>query len=279
MKALVPDKRMDDFQKEVFGVIKSDSACYLPAKWVERNLGKKNMKPLRDVGDKVTVYISIDPPSHGSSFMGASAIVYTEKGQVYVVGTAEVGIKESEMIQLKHTVGRFVLRVLEQLVAPGRPYRNIEIVPIVECNNNEFQSNDIVTIITETARAAGSTYIMPFTKDYFKKSISEHIGVWTGVVEKLGGLQTIVALMQDKRIVVWDRCVTIGAVHLRRMQAPSLESALETLRTGLIEFKETPKGPSGKTASNNDDSAMAFILNVYWSYCVRATQVFSKDVW
>lgn len=144
------------------------------------------------------------------------------------------------------------------------------------CNNNEFQSNDLVSTVVQTTRSLGCSYSMPFTKAFFKKSISEFIGVWTGAVEKLGGLQSVVTLMQDRRIVVWDRCVTIGAVHLKRITMPKIGDALLTLRTGLCEFKETANGPSGKTSSNNDDSAMAFILSVYWSHCVRATQMFDK---
>lgn len=132
MKALVPSKRVDDFQKEVFGVIKADSTNYLPNAWVNELFSESNMKPLIDVDVKITVYIGIDPPSHGSSYMGCAAIVYTTKGQVYLVGTAEVSIKESEMIQLKSTAGRFVIRVIEQLKSPRRPYSAITVVPIVE---------------------------------------------------------------------------------------------------------------------------------------------------
>lgn len=83
------------------------------------------------------------------------------------------------------------------------------------CNNNSFQSNDLVTAITGTAFALRCPTKMPFTKSFFAKSISEHIGVYTQSVEKLGGLSTIMTLMQDKRIVIWDRAVTIGESHHR----------------------------------------------------------------
>lgn len=58
------------------------------------------------------------------------------------------------------------------------------------------------------------------------------------------------------------------------MREPSVFDAIETLAAELKEFKETEKGPSGKTNSDNDDSAMALILNVYWSYCIRANEMF-----
>lgn len=84
-------------------------------------------------------------------------------------------------------------------------------------------------------------------------------------------------LMQDRRIIIWDRCVTIGAVHLKRTTLPSIDASLKTLRESLIEFKETENGPSGKTANTNDDAAMALIILVYWSHCVRATQMFNES--
>lgn len=132
MKTLVPSKRMDDFQKEVYGVIAADNNNYLPAKYVDKFFCKKNMKPFHNVNDKVTVYIAVDPPSHGISFAGLSAILYTELGQIYVVGVAEVKIKESEMISLKNAISQFTRRVIEQLVTATRPYQNIRVVPIVE---------------------------------------------------------------------------------------------------------------------------------------------------
>lgn len=72
-----------------------------------------------------------------------------------------------------------------------------------------------MTAITGTAIAMRCQTKMAFTKDFFAKAISEHIGVFTQAVEKLGGLSTLMTLMQDKRLVIWDRCVTIGEIHQR----------------------------------------------------------------
>lgn len=134
------------------------------------------------------------------------------------------------MIQLKAVIGRFVVRIIEKLVGSNRRYPDVRVMPIVECNNNQFQSNDIVETIASTAKSLGCNYKMPFTRDFFRKSISEHIGVWTTSVEKLGGLQSLLTLMQDNRIVIWDKCVTIGAVHSKRSREVRIEDALETLR-------------------------------------------------
>ena len=45
-------------------------------------------------------------------------------------------------------------------------------------------------------------------------------------------------------------------------------------RCSLREFKETSRGPSGKSANTNDDAAMALIMAVYWSFSIRATEMF-----
>ena len=167
------------------------------------------------------------------------------------------------------------------------------------CNNNEFQSRTLVENIIDAAKARGTPYLMPFRTEYFKKSISEHVGVWSTNVNKLGGLQTLITLMQDARLVVWNRyvsfciaanvhgallyllliirggrCITIGSIYLKRLEAPTATAAIDILRDELVQFKETDKGPSGKTPSTNDDAAMALIMACYWSFCVRASGMF-----
>jgi len=70
------------------------------------------------------------------------------------------------------------------------------------------------------------------------------------------------------------RCVTVGSVYLKRLEAPTTAAAIETLCEELIQFKETERGPSGKTPSTNDDAAMALIMCCYWSFCIRANGMF-----
>lgn len=144
MKALVPAKRQDDFQKEVYGVIKEETTNYLPAKWISKFITPKAAQPFRGVSnEELVVYIGIDPPSHAVSCMGCCAIVYSAGergtdgmraggGTVYIVGTAEVNIKESQMMQLSTVVSTFTVKVLEQLVTRDRPFKNLRVVPIVE---------------------------------------------------------------------------------------------------------------------------------------------------
>ena len=90
MKDLVPAKRMADFQKEVYGVIKAEGNFYLPAKHVNKVFCVERMKPFVDMPRKITLYFSIDPPSHGVSYFGGAGIVYNNTGSVFLVGTCEV---------------------------------------------------------------------------------------------------------------------------------------------------------------------------------------------
>ena len=75
--------------------------------------------------------------------MGCCAIVYSAGslghngthvggGTVYIVGSAEIGIKESQMMQLSTIVSAFTVKVLEQLVTRDRPFKNMKVIPIVE---------------------------------------------------------------------------------------------------------------------------------------------------
>lgn len=115
---------------------------FFPEKWVNFFFNTDNAKDLENVSIRdLDLYISIDPPSHSESCMGLSAIVYSGDsspgehlvgGTVFVVGQAEVGVMESQMIELSTLVVRFTLKVLEQLVTLDRPAKNIRVIPIVE---------------------------------------------------------------------------------------------------------------------------------------------------
>jgi hypothetical protein len=96
MKDLVPAKRMADFQKEVYGVIKAEGNFYLPAKHVNKVFCVERMKPFVDMPRKITLYFSIDPPSHGVSYFGGAGIVYNSTGSVFLVGTCEVSPGEAD---------------------------------------------------------------------------------------------------------------------------------------------------------------------------------------
>jgi hypothetical protein len=264
---------------------------YFSEKWIRHHFSSERAKEFMGVSNKdLSVFIFVDPPSHAKSYMGLTALVYAQGadiededdswdsvgGGIYLVGVADISIESANMMALENVVYRFTNKVIDQLVTRKRPAKALRIVPIVECNNNEFQSVSLSTKILQTATLRNCRKGMPFNQDFFKKNISsDFVGVFTDKVNKMGGIQTLNQYMSEKRIYVWKNCVTMGNVHLTRSEVPSLDHALETLVTGLIQYKETEHGASGKTQSNTDDSATSLILNCYWSYCINVSGIYA----
>lgn len=266
MKDMVPGQRMDDYYKEVFGLVKNDDAYYLPSSLVEATFNLKNARRITNIATSPRVYITVDPPAKNSSHSGFNAGLFNEDGVWFTIGTAQLQTKESEIVQLNTIVSRFVTRVLTRFVDVTKTrMSSIEVVPIVECNNNEYISNEIVNTIKRTAMLSLKTkYFMPFTKDVFKDTIESNLGVWTNNAEKHGMLSQMIDMLTQKRIVIWNQCVTMGDVASARSEVVQIKTALEDLSIGLTQFKETKDGPSGKTATNEDDCAMAQLMGPFW---------------
>jgi hypothetical protein len=233
------------------------------------------MRKLVNLPEKPTVFIAADPPSHGKSYAGFTAGIYSSVGEFFILGMAEVNIEESSMAMLKTVTSTFAQRVLQQL-SVIIPLHTVRVIAIVEANNNEFQSNDMAQAIRDTATGMGAKYHMPFTKSVFPRGVSDNIGVFTHNVEKHGGIQTILTLMVENRFVLWDRMVTIGQVHLAQHDEPSQAQVLSILHEQLTEYKETENGPSGKTAATNDDIASSLQMLAYHSFCVKMIEAMNE---
>ena len=129
----------------------------------------------------------------------------------------------------------------------------------------------LVKSIRETAVILGAKACQPFKRRFFGTAISDNIGVLTTESNKLAMIQQTYSALFEGRVVVVRPLTTVGPVFLTRYEHPTPDVALDLLRAELIGFRETPKGPSGKSSDRNDDLAMAFLLGLYWSYCIRAT--------
>lgn len=145
-KDFVSEKYADDYKKEFRGVITESNNRFFPEKWIRHFFNMDHARPFDNMSNKnLDVYIAVDPPSHAVSFMGLNAIVYngehavkhhldltTPGGLIYLVGHAEVGVKDSQMLELSRLVISFTMKVLEALVNRNRPAKNIRVVPTVE---------------------------------------------------------------------------------------------------------------------------------------------------
>ena len=271
MRALVPAKQRSAFEAEIFGVMEQDSPTYFPIKLLDYVFDEKSTLRNPNLGKSPVVYISVDPASHDVSFMGMSAAAYTTDGQVVVLGLAEVSMHKCQIVQVTMCVTRFVEQTFQNV--PLRRYKSsaIRVIPIVECNNNEILSKDIVTAIQVCAKTRGVTYKMPFLKQYFATAITENVGIWATHNTKASGVQLLYFMMMDNRLNFAEQMVTIGDVHKKRSNTPTPKEIKSLLKDELANFHDDGTNITGKTADTNDDVAMTLVHFAHWSMAIRAT--------
>lgn len=271
MRALVPAKQRRAFEAEIFGVMDRENPTYFPEQLLNYVFNEKPVVKNPRYGDAPIIYISVDPASHEVSFMGMSAAAYTTDGQVVVLGMAEISMEKCQIVQVNMCVSQFTQKVLEH---PSlRKYRRskIRVVPIVECNNNEILSKEIVITIRTTATGNGFSYTMPFLRRYFATAITDDIGVWATNSTKASGIQLLYFLMMDNRLHFVEPFVTVGEVHKKGYKPPTTKEIKDIVREELVQFHDEGKTITGKTAGTNDDAAITLIQFAHWSMSIRAT--------
>lgn len=275
MKRLVPAKRMKDYQAEVFGVMQPEGSRYFPAKLVDSCFLKRGMYERNPfTTQSSTIFIAIDPASHHRSCMGLSAIVYAPEGQVLILGISSVGVEKCEVIQVQMVCSSFVHRISQHVWIRQRSRAcKFSIVPIVECNNNEVLAQSILESIRSSCYACNFNMINPFSKRNFSVDVSENLGVWTTERNKLACIQQLYGNILDGRVFIAKMACTVGETYRASNVPPTLESQRELLAAQLKNFRDLPNGKvSGKDANTEDDLGMSLLMNVYWSYCIRAME-------
>jgi len=82
-------------------------------------------------------------------------------------------------------------------------------------------------------------------------------------------------VLLDGRLFFAKRGAVVGEIFKSSVLDPSYEDMRELLANQLKAFRDMPDGKvSGKTANEEDDLAMSMLMNVYWSFCIRATSAF-----
>lgn len=271
MRALVPAKQRSAFEAEIFGVMDQESPVYFPKKLLDYVFDEKPALRNPQLGRSPVVYISVDPASHDVSFMGMSAAAYTTDGQVVVLGAAEVSMHKCQIVQVTMCVSRFVEQVFQSVLLRRYRSHDIRVIPVVECNNNEILSKDIVTTIQNCAKSRGVSYKMPFLKQYFATAITENVGIWATHSTKASGVQLLYFMMMDNRLHFAESFVTVGDVHKKRSATPSAGEVKQTLKEELANFHDDGTNITGKTADTNDDIAMTLVHFAHWSMAIRAT--------
>jgi len=265
MKALVPASKREDFATEVYGVLAGTVPSYVPKELLKAAVQRERH---RAVGAHSLLWVGIDPASHGVSDMGMCAFVVSSEGMHIVAGLASVNVSRCQTTEVQAIVADFLRGLREGSPVVGR---HTQIVPIIECNNNEILAMSIL----RTFQDFGPVW-MPFTDDRFAACISSGIGVWTTHENKMAGIQSVYQALLDGRVTFAGPMVTVGARAYRaRARAVEPETAVELLAEQLYAIQDQPDGTvSGKTMSGGkDDLAMAFIMAVFWSLSVRAHEM------
>lgn len=271
MRELVPPKQRKAFEAEIFGVMDRENPTYFPAALVDYVFKEKPTVTNPKYGKSPVVYITIDPASHEVSFMGMSAVAYTTDGQIIILGMAEVSMVKCQIMQVNMCVNRFTLKVLEHPSFRKYKRHHIRVLPVVECNNNEILSKEIVLTIKTTARGNGFSYEMPFKREYFATAITENVGIWATNSTKASGVQLLYFMMMDNRLNFIEPFVTVGEIHKKEAKTPSTQEIKQIIRDELVQFHDEDKTITGKTAETNDDGAITLIHMAHWSMSIRAT--------
>jgi len=266
MRTLVPENRLRDFEQEVYGVLRKQMGGYLPGKLVDAFTTRPALSTCC-ANRREPVYVSVDPPSHQTSFMGIAAVLWGTTGEISCLGAAEVSALHGDTLQLQSAVGDF-LRQLRLHPWVGT-FRNI--VPVIETNNNSVLALSLLNVFKHHAPMK-----MPFVSRYFAKSVTANVGVLTTEENKHAMLQFTFSCLLDGRITHAVNAVTTGrAAFDRRVARPTFAAALTLLGTELKSMRDMPNGKiSGKIQSGQgDDLAMAFMMGLYWGHCCRALGV------
>ena len=263
ISALMPKSRSADFAAEVFGVMKDTFNGYIPQKLIDASLIARTraIESPFGVAEPPTVWVGIDPASHGVSAMALTAVAATS-GTLFLIGAATVNVHRCEAIQVQAVVAMFLAAVR------AHPWvtRSSALVPIVECNNNEVMALTIVKVFDDYAPVW-----QPFVAEAFPRNISPGIGVWTTERTKAASLQILYQAFLDGAVAVSPVVAAADGTAFSADAPPAVaDNVVRELAEQVGRFSDDPATGkiTGKIDGENDDIGMALLLSVYWRLCV-----------
>lgn len=108
IKRLYPKRQQREFETEILGIPEESAGGYIDIKLLDA-LREKPRKPADF--EYRTVYVAIDPLSHGVSEMGLCAIGYGANGETVILGTAAVGSRRPMLVEIKAVVATFLTKL------------------------------------------------------------------------------------------------------------------------------------------------------------------------
>ena len=261
MLKLVPASERATYQTEVLGVLEDKTDAYIDSRLMAALLEVPRSPP-----DLVKlIYLAVDPASHAKSNIGLAAFASDPTtGQLIFLGSASVNLMRAEKIQCDMVLIDFLRRMRAQ-----RPLAEAELLPIIECNNNEISASSIL----ETIRAN-----WPHTRNWmsakqYGKYITSNVGVWTTHETKRAALLSLQnILITAGRLRISSTFFTTDATSYSVHAAPiSPAEAIKTVTDELCRFRDTDKNEISGTAggSEKDDVGMAFLIALYWINAIQ----------
>jgi len=268
MKRLVPAGRQDDFAAEVFGVLDRGRGFYIKRELIDAAITRPRVTAAA-IGPVRRVWISIDPASHAVSDLAMVAFVVADGGMHIVVGMAAVNVGKCQTTEVQQIISQFLERVRQH---PAIPH-DAELVPIVECNNNEILAMSIVRVFENFA-----PLWMPFTADRFDAYITDGIGVWTKEENKMAAIQATLQMLFDGRLAFAEHVAVADKtafIKSGRSRPTDPETIIRLAADQLAALQDQDDGSvSGKTlAGDNDDLAIALIMGVFWRMSCEASEI------
>lgn len=271
MGEFVTLKDRENYEKEMFGIIAREGSTFFKPAYIHKVFDPLNMRRMKDLPEKIVVYVNIDPPSHERCNMGMSSHLFTKTGQVFILGIAEVAMDQTQTQEMEKLAATFVTQIIAQLSYENKSPSQITVVPIVECVNNDFVAGGISKAIRLYSQQYGCKSFNAPKRKFFNESISEDVGFWTDKKTKPGYIQNMISMFVDNRLAVWKRCTTIGSVFAKNYTTPSTHVMLDILCSQFRQWKNTPKGPTGNSAATYDDMSISLMMGLYWSHMLRIT--------
>ena len=257
MMGLVRDS--NTFAMEVYGVLGLGNSDYIPAKLVDSAVARARVSaPFHPTH----VYVAIDPPSHGISEMGIFAFALNEDGVHVVLGLSSTRMEKCQTSEVQLIVHMMLAGIRAHPLVP----ESCVMIPIVECNNNEFLSMSLLRCFENYPPTH-----MPWEADNFPSCISPGIGIWMTRENKQAAIQCVYQAYLDGRV-----CFS-AAVHVadatainKRARVSTQDELIYKLGAQLKALKDQPDGTVSGKHLGPDDLAISMLIGVYWSMCCRA---------
>jgi hypothetical protein len=124
MSGLVADK--DVYQAEVYGVLLSGGATYLPRSLLDAATSRKRVTEFSHAS---IVWIAIDPPAHKVSDMGMTAFILNSNGLHVIIGLGNINLARAMTTEVQLCVHQFLTRIRKHPAVGAYTV----ICPILEC--------------------------------------------------------------------------------------------------------------------------------------------------